>query len=256
MPIAKWSEFSTPEPNGNFWARISLSWIKPKSWPFIRIFQARQTFTLFYSIFYPNMQLQCSSPLKARKVLLHLRMGGIHQGTASAFHQGKRTTKLPQENVCSPTHLSWPNELQYYPWTKHTENTPPISVLPAALTSTWIGAGPNTKQCMLALCALYPLLTEAWTHNTKGRPNCSRQNTPLGGKHETVFRWNEVQDDRGFGHECVQTRPEKMQWPQLLFLHPDFAGLCSAIILFHPKHMWKDDRFYPWAVQALQTSVR
>lgn len=57
----------------------------------------------------------CSSPLKARKVLLHLRMGGIHQGTASAFHQGKRTTKLPQENVCSPTHLSWPNELQYYP---------------------------------------------------------------------------------------------------------------------------------------------
>lgn len=29
-------------------------------------------------------------------------MGGIHQGTASAFHQGKRAPKLPQKNVLSP----------------------------------------------------------------------------------------------------------------------------------------------------------
>lgn len=183
-------------------------------------------------------------------------MEGIHQGTASAFHQGKRTTKLPQENVLSP-HI-FPGQKSCNILLELTTQKIHLQFLsflqPSHPHELVLAPTPSSAHWICVLCTHCSL--RGWTPSSKGKPNSSRQNTPLGERHKAVFQWHEFQDDRGFGHECVQTPPEKNAMTTSVVSAPWFCWSLLAHDSVSSKYMWNDDRFYPWAVQALQTSGR
>lgn len=151
-------------------------------------------------------------------------MEGIHQGTATAFHQGKRTTKLPQENVLS-SHI-FPGQKSYNILLELTTQKTRLQFFPFLQPShpheLGLAPTPSSARWLCVLCI----------HSSKGRPNCSRQNDPLGGRHKAVFWWHEFQVYRGFGHECVQTLPEKTAMTTSAVSAPQFClcfGLCYPI---------------------------